>query len=63
MGTPNEELVQRISAALQKTGLALPDEIYKVSKKALSGKVKPEDWYALFENSLEKQVAGGTDGS
>lgn len=63
MGTPNEELVQRISAALQKTGLALPDEINKLSEKILSGKVKPEDWYALFENSLEKQVAGGTDGS
>jgi hypothetical protein len=63
MGTPNEELVQRISAALQKTGLALPDEINKLSEKILSEKAKPEDWYALFENSLEKQVAGGTDGS
>jgi hypothetical protein len=63
MGTPNEELVQRISAALQKTGLVLPDEMNKLSEKTLSGKVKPEDWYALFENSLEKQVAGGTDGS
>jgi hypothetical protein len=63
MGTPNEKLVQRISAALQKTGLVLPDEMNKLSEKTLSGKVKPEDWYALFENSLEKQVAGGTDGS
>lgn len=63
MGTPNEELVQRISIELQKKGLALPDEMRKLSDKILSGKVKPEDWYALFENSLEKQAAGGPDGN
>lgn len=62
MGTPNEELVDRISAALQKTGLALPDELKKLSEKTLAGKVKPEDWYAVFENSIAKQVHGGADG-
>lgn len=63
MVTPDEELVQRISTELQKMGLALPEEIKKLSEKTLSGKVKPEDWYALFENSLGKQAAGGADGS
>ncbi|MEY2890569.1 MAG: hypothetical protein RJA98_477 [Pseudomonadota bacterium] len=63
MGTPNEELVQRISAALEMTGLALPDELKKLADKTLTGKVKPEDWYAVFENSIEKQVAGGTNGN
>jgi hypothetical protein len=63
MGTPNEELVQQISAALEKAGLALPVELKKLADKALTGKVKPEDWYAVFENSIEKQVAGGTNGN
>lgn len=62
MGTPNEELVQRISAALEKAELALPDELKKLSEKTLAGKVKPEDWYSLFEISLEKQAAGGVNG-
>lgn len=63
MGTPNEELVQRISTALQKSGLALADELGKLSEKTLAGKVKPEDWFALFENALEKQVVGDSNGS
>jgi len=63
MGTPNDELVQRISAALEKAGLALPDELKKLSEKTLTGKVKPEDWYSLFETSIERQAAGGANGS
>ena len=55
MTTPNEDLTQLICAALQKEALAGPLEIEKISKKILDGKVKTEDWYALFENSLPKE--------
>lgn len=63
MATPNEELMQRISTALEKSGLVHPDELKKLSDKILVGKVKPEDWYAVFENTIEKQIAGGADGN
>ena len=62
MTTPNEDLTQLICAEIQKQGLATPLEIEKIKAKILSGKVKAEDWYSLFENSLPKtagEVANG----
>ncbi len=63
MGTPNEELIQRLMAALQSAGLASLDELSKLSQKTLAGKVKPEDWYSMFENALQKQAVGDVDGN
>jgi hypothetical protein len=63
MTTPNDDLTQRICAALKKDALATPLEIEKTAKKILAGKVKPEDWYALFENSLPKEVNGAENGN
>lgn len=62
MTTPNEDLTQRICAALQKDALAAPLEIEKIAKKILDGKVKTEDWYALFENSLLKEKGVAING-
>ena len=62
MTTPNEDLTQLICAERQKQGLATPSDIEMVKSKNLSGKVKAEDWYSLFENSLPKtagEVANG----
>lgn len=61
MTTPNEELTQRICAALQKDGLAAPAEVEKIAQKILAGKAKAEDWYALFENSLPEEEEGSTN--
>ena len=63
MTTPNEDLTQRICEALQKDALAISLEIEKIAKKILAGKVKTEDWYALFENSLPKEVNGAENGN
>lgn len=63
MGTPNEELIQRISSEFLKKGLAKPEEIKKLAEKMAAGKVKAEDWYAIFENSLEVTTPGGKDGN
>jgi hypothetical protein len=52
MTTANEELTQRICAALEKAKLATPGEIEKLARKIAAGKVKPEDWYAVIENCL-----------
>lgn len=62
MTTPNEDLTQRICAALKKDAVATPLEIEKIAKKILAGKVKAEDWYALFENSLSKKNGAVTNG-
>lgn len=63
MTTPNEDLTQRICAALKKDALAAPLEIEKIAKKILDGKIKTEDWYALFENSLPKEKGVATNGN
>lgn len=63
MTTPNEDLMQLICDEIQKQGLATPLEIEKIAKKILSGKVKAEDWYSLFENSLPKPGGEVTDGN
>lgn len=55
MKTPNEDLTQLICAELQNQGLATPSEIGGKGKvKNSVWKVKAEDWYSLFENSLPK---------
>lgn len=63
MAAPNEELTQRILAALQKASLVAPAEIEKLGKKILTGKIKAEDWYAVIENSLPDSKEGSTDGN
>lgn len=63
MTTPNEDLTQLICAELQNQGLAMPSEIERVKSKILSGKVKAEDWYSLFENSLPKTGGGVANGN
>lgn len=63
MSTPNDELTQLICDEIQKQVLATPTEVEKISKKILSGKVKAEDWYALFENSLPKVGSGVENGN
>ena len=63
MKTPNEDLTQLICAELQNQGLATPSEIERVKSKILSGKVKAEDWYSLFENSLPKAGGEAADGN
>ncbi len=63
MTTPNEDLTQLICDEIEKQGLATPLEVEKIIKKILSGKVKTEDWYSLFENSLPKEGDGVIDGN
>lgn len=62
METPNEELAQRISAALEQAGLATSVEMKKLAAKMMAGKVRPEDWYALIENSLPPAKEGPANG-
>ncbi len=63
MTTPNDDLTRLICAEIQKQGLATQSEVEKIAKKILNGKVKAEDWYALFENSLPKDSSGVTNGN
>lgn len=63
MTTPNEDLTQLICDEIQKQGLATSLEVEKIFKKILSGKVKAEDWYSLFENSLPKERSGVANGN
>lgn len=63
MTTPNEDLTQLICDEIQKQGLATPLEVQRIKAKILSGKVKAEDWYSLFENSLPKADGEVTDGN
>lgn len=63
MTTPNEDLTQLICDELQKQGLATPLEVQRIKAKILSYKVKAEDWYSLFENSLPKAGGEVTDGN
>lgn len=63
MTTPNDDLTQLICEEIRKQGLATPLEVEKISKKMLSGKVKAEDWYSLFENSLPKECSEVVNGN
>ena len=63
METPNDELVRLICAALEEAGLASSPEIKKIAGKMTTGKVRPEDWYALIENSLPQAKEGALNGS
>ena len=63
MTTPNDDLAQLIFAEINKRGLAKPSEVEKISKRILAGKVRTEDWYSLFENSLPKENSGVTNGN
>lgn len=55
MNAPNDDLTQLICAEIKKQGIAAPSEVEKIAGKILTGKIKAEDWYALFENSLPKE--------
>jgi hypothetical protein len=54
MSTPNQQLAETICLALIEAGIANEKEINSLKSQILSGKVKAEDWYLAFENSLPK---------
>lgn len=58
METPNEDLAQRVCAALEQSGVATAGEMKKFAAKMIAGRVRPEDWYALIENSLPQVEEG-----